>query len=113
MRVCFPYIFSKLLTHFLEVIRWTHLRTASYLPYFASHKSILQIGPRTTPNDMYAEESLLIFMRVLFGCLAGKSYFHPRQSIPYGFHLQRLSLFTLGSSYLVSQSFFCTTMCFP
>lgn len=113
MRVWYPYIFSKFLAHLLEVIRWTHLRTKSYFPYLVSHKSTLQIGPKTTPNDMYAEESLLIFIRVIFGCLAGKSYFHSRQSFPYGLHLQRPSPSTLGSFYLVSQSFSCTNICFP
>jgi len=113
MRVWFLYIFLKLLTHLLQVIRWTHLRTASYLPHFVSQKPTLQIGPKTNPSDMYAEESLLIFMRVLLGCLAGKSYFPSSSKFSVRFALQRPSPSTLGSFYLVSQSFSCTNICFP
>lgn len=39
-------------------IRWAHLRS------------------KTTPNDMHAEDSLVIFMRVLFGCLVETLAFH-------------------------------------
>jgi hypothetical protein len=54
------------------VIRWTHLREIFYpLPAFKDLS--IRKEPGTISQSTYTEDALLIFGRVLFGCLAGLS----------------------------------------